>query len=49
MTTDSSTTGLCGLSCELRGTLEILVTMSCPSTTSPKMVWLPVSHGVGAT
>ena len=38
MTTDSSTTGLCGLSCALRGTSEILVTISWPSTTSPKMV-----------
>jgi hypothetical protein len=36
--TDSSTTGLCGLSCELRATLEMATTMSCPSTTSPKIV-----------
>src|SRR5215469_17053967 len=47
--TDSSTTSLCGLSCVLRATLEILSTTSCPSTTSPKMVCLPVSHDVGAT
>ena len=36
--TDSSTTGLCGLSCALRATLEMPVTISWPSTTSPKMV-----------
>ena len=47
MTTDSRTTGVLGLSWPPRGTREILVTISWPSTTSPKMVWLPVSQGVG--
>ena len=38
MTTDSRTTGVLGLSWPPRGTSEILVTISWPSTTSPKMV-----------
>ena len=42
-------TGVVGLSSESRGTFDIASTMSCPVTTSPKMVCLPFSHGVGAT
>src|SRR5581483_10432798 len=47
--TDCTTMSLVGLSCRFRGRLVILSTTSCPSTTSPKMVCLPVSHVVGAT
>src|SRR5215831_3025117 len=49
MVTDCSTTSLLGRSWRPRGTVEILSTTSCPSTTSPKMVCLPVSQVVGAT
>src|SRR5258708_1451533 len=45
----SSTISVLGLSCRLRGAAVTLSTKSWPSTTSPQMVWLPVSHRVGAT
>src|SRR5580658_6162007 len=47
--TDFTTTSLFGLSWRLRGTLTILSATSWPSTTSPKIVCLPVSHVVGAS
>ena len=37
-----------GLSCAPRGALLIFSAISCPSTTSPKIVCLPVSHSVFA-
>src|SRR5271165_2182448 len=47
--TDSSTTGFWGLFPGPLATFEILSAMAWPSTTSPKMVCLQVSHSVGAT
>ena len=38
---DVIATSLFGRSCRLRATFEIFSTISCPSTTSPKMVCLP--------
>src|SRR5258708_11165142 len=49
ITTDSRITALCGLFCAAHVTFEILLAISCPSITSPKIVCLPVSHCVGAT
>src|SRR6266480_4717633 len=42
-------TGVRGLSLESRGTFEILLATSCPSTTSPKIVCRLSSQGVAAT
>src|SRR5215475_8019230 len=47
--TDFTCTGFSGLFWRSAATLEILSAMLWPSTTSPKMVCLPVSHVVGAT
>ena len=44
-----STTSLLGRSFRPRGTRVIFSTTSWPSTISPKMVCLPVSHVVGTT
>ena len=49
ITTLCTLTSLFGRSFRPRGTFTIFSTTSWPSTTSPKMVCLPVSHGVGAT
>src|SRR6266851_8592855 len=44
-----TTTSFAGRSWRLRGTAVMLFTMSCPSTTSPKIVCLPVSQSVAPT
>jgi hypothetical protein len=49
MRTDFNSTACFGLSLAPRGNSEIFVAMSIPSTTSPKMVCLLSSQGVGAT
>jgi len=49
MATFLTTTSFAGRSWRLRGTAVIFFTTSCPSTTSPKIVCLPVSQSVGPT
>src|SRR5690242_16232123 len=47
--TELTFTSFTGRSCELRGTVEIFLTMSYPSVTSPNTLCLLSSHGVAAT